>query len=359
MDYAQQKGTEAMQMWANNHQDQLPKVIADAKAWSAASDEAAAERQTDWELVCKTAEMACKHGGACSCRYAQASEAFFAGNQDILDKEALAAALRAVIISGPTKVTRVPLIEGATSTAKSTLVLPFGQLFRKSRVFHKPAITSSFPLANIRKSKRFLFWDDYRPIQYAQKTIHVSTYLSLFQGEMFEVALSGAFHDGNEDFVWNRGAVMTAKSEGLWEPHGVVTAEDVRHMQSRHVVFRAAAPLPPMQGVEQCAPHMCAWIKAFAEAFDARQVLRPQLGGGGSAAAAWTRADTDGGLIGGMAQLQGQAQLSMVATADLSLELRNLGAVHVREVAAGEWEQLAAWRSLLPFEQRRLLHAVR
>ena len=359
MEYVQQSGTEAMQMWTNTHQEQLPKIIADAKAWAAASEEAAAERQTDWELVCKTADTPCKHGGPCACRYAQASEAFFAGNQDVLDKEALAAALRAVIINGPTKVTRVPLIEGATNTAKSTLVLPFDQLFRKSRVFHKPAITSSFPLANIRKSKRFLFWDDYRPIQYAQKTIHVSTYLSLFQGEMFEVALSGAFHDGNEDFVWNRGAVMTAKSEGLWDAYGAVTAEDVRHMQSRHVVFRAVAPLPSMRGVEQCAPHMCAWIKMFAAAFDARQVLRPQPGGGLSAAAPPVAADVLGGLIDGMAQLQEQAQLSLVGVVALSQELRNLGAVHVTEIAADEWERLTAWCSLLPFEQRRLLRAVR
>ena len=164
-------------------------------------------------MVCKTADVACPHGGAGQCRYAQASSSFFAGNQGVLDKEALAAALRAVIIGGPSKVTRVPLIVGPTNTAKSTLVLPFDQLYGKSKVFHKPAMRSSFPLANIRKGKRFLFWDDYRPVDYAQGTVPVTTYLSLFQGAPFEVALSGAFNDGNEDCAWKSGAVMTAKED--------------------------------------------------------------------------------------------------------------------------------------------------
>ena len=33
------------------------------------------------------------------------------------------------------------------SRGKSTLVMPFGQLYGHSIVFHKPAMTSSFPLA--------------------------------------------------------------------------------------------------------------------------------------------------------------------------------------------------------------------
>ena len=69
--------------------------------------------------------------------------------------------------------------------------------------------------------------------------------------------------------------------------------------------------------------------------------------------------DVLGELIDGMAQLQEQAQLSMAGVVASSQELRNLGAVDVAEIAADEWERLTAWCSLLPFEQRRLLRAVR
>ena len=359
MDHVQQRGTEEMQLWTNRNQEQLPKIVADAKAWAAASDDAARERQSDWELLCSVAGTKCTHGGGGRCSWAQAAGAFFEGNKHVLDKEALAAALRSVIMSGPTKVTRVPLIVGPTNTAKSTIVLPFDQLYGKSRVFHKPAITSSFPLANIRKRKRFLFWDDYRPIQYAQATIHVSTYLSMFQGEPFEVALSGAFNDGNEDFTWNRGAVMTAKADGLWESRGAVTAEDVRHMQSRHLVFRAEAELPSMRGVQQCAPHMCMWIKDSAARFDARQVVRPYLAEGVPLVAARSAAGCNGELISGMDRLQEQSRVSMAGAIALSHELRGLGAIHVREVAVGEWERLTAWHNLMPFEQRRFMSVAR
>ena len=61
------------------------------------------------------------------------------------------------------------------------------------------------------KGKRFLLWDDYSPVEYGQKTVPVSTFLSLFQGQPFEVQLSQAFNDGNVDFQWRRGCVLTAK----------------------------------------------------------------------------------------------------------------------------------------------------
>ena len=64
-------------------------------------------------------------------------------------------------------------------------------------------------------------WDDYRPVQYAQKTVEVSTVLSLYNGLPFEVQVSQSFHDGNPDFWWDRGAVVTAPEEGLWDPKGM------------------------------------------------------------------------------------------------------------------------------------------
>ena len=35
--------------------------------------------------------------------------------------------------------------------------------------------------------------------------------------------------------------MLTAKAERLWDPYGEVTAEDVRHMQSRAIVLQSTA----------------------------------------------------------------------------------------------------------------------
>ena len=35
--------------------------------------------------------------------------------------------------------------------------------------------------------------------------------------------------------------MLTAKAERLWDPYGEVTAEDVRHMQSRVTVLQSTA----------------------------------------------------------------------------------------------------------------------
>ena len=125
-----------------------------------------------------------------------------------LSQEALAVALRKVIKHGPSKTTRVPLLVGPTNTGKTTLIVPFDKLFGFSRVFHKPALGSSFALRNILKDKRFLMWDDYRPVQYGLVTVPVATFLSLFTGQPFEVPMSQSFHDGNEDFEWRHGCVI-------------------------------------------------------------------------------------------------------------------------------------------------------
>ena len=62
-----------------------------------------------------------------------------------------------------------------------------------------------------------MFWDDYRPVEYAQeKTVPVAAYLSRFIDKPPEVQVSQSFHDGNLDVQWNRGVVFTAKQEGLW-----------------------------------------------------------------------------------------------------------------------------------------------
>ena len=118
-------------------------------------------------------------------------------------------------------------------------------------------------------------WDDYRPVQYAQKTVEVSTMLSLFNGLPFEVQVSQSFNDGNPDFAWARGAVITSPEKGLWDPCGQVTEEDVRHMRNRFVPFRCHAVVARLADSNPCAAHLCKWLVDGAATADARAALRP------------------------------------------------------------------------------------
>ena len=155
LEYTQKHGTEAMQLFVHQRQKLLKGCLAEAQEWGGAQQQAAADRQTDWALVCQTAAKACAHGECCP--YAAAAAAFFDANSATLSLADLAAALRNIIVAGPSKTTRASMIVGPTNSGKSTLVLPFDDVFGFANAFHKPALNSSFALQNILKQKRFLF----------------------------------------------------------------------------------------------------------------------------------------------------------------------------------------------------------
>ena len=309
--------------------------------------------------MCRTAAQECPCGEACT--YAVASATVFAQNAGVLCQNRLAGALRAVILSGPSKTTRIPMLVGPTNSGKTTLVKPFDLLFGFENVFHKPALGSKFALRNMLKDKRFLFWDDYRPVEYAQETIPVSTFLSLGQGEPFEVQVAQSFHDGNVDFEWRHGAVLTAKESGLWAPWGVVNEEDIMHLQSRVDVHRVVAKVPGMKDTTPCAVHMCRWVRDGAMAQDASLLLSPALpvqpGAIGRAASAH-----DGGpdVQGLEAVCQAAVpRISAHSYAALRGELLALGVIHVAELSLEDWASVRALSALLPFEQRRCMQALR
>lgn len=160
----------------------------------------------------------------------------------------------------------MPFLIGPSNTGKSTLLYPFDDLFGPKHVFHKPALGSTFALRNIVKKKRFIFWDDFRPVEFARKeTVPVATFLSLFIGKDTEVQVSQSFNDGNLDINWKRGVVFTAKEEGLWDPTSKVPAEDVRHLRNRVEEFRFTHVVPALKEVESCAPCMARWIAKLSE----------------------------------------------------------------------------------------------
>ena len=343
MRYAQDHGTAAMQVYVHQQQRRLTEHLQDAMEWAAAREVAATERESDWQLLCRTADGDCAHGDGCG--YAAAAQEAFRSNQSVMSQEGLACALRGVIMNGPSKTTPTPLIVGGTNTGKTTLVLPFDQLFGFSRVLHKPALGSKFALRNILKDKRFLLWDDFRPVEYAAETIPTATQLSLFTGLPFEVQVSQSFNDGNIDFEWRHGAVVTAKEEGLWTPRRNVTEEDIRHLQSRFLVFRCTAQVRQLRDVVPCPIHLARWVRDFAAAHDSRSVVQPLL--------PIARASAVG--LSGMEVLAHEAQIPEPVAAALQAQLLELGAVDARELPAAEWATLPAWSLLKPLEQRRVL----
>ena len=128
----------------------------------------------------------------------------------MVDQQLLAAALRKVISEGPSKTARVPMIVGRTNAGKSTLFNPIYSVFGPTAIFNKPKLGASCPLANLPKGKRFILFDDYRPVEYAalprdNPTIAVTTFLAMFQQQPFDVQVSQSFNDGHPEVVWKRG----------------------------------------------------------------------------------------------------------------------------------------------------------
>jgi hypothetical protein len=66
-----------------------------------------------------------------------------------------------------------------------------------------------------------------------------------------------------------------------------------------------------------------------------------------------------GSVLAGFADLAVEAKIALERMAPFESELLNVGAVHVGEVSAAEWQALQSWAVLRQFEQRRLLAALR
>jgi hypothetical protein len=347
--YVQDYGSPAAQLFASKHQRRLVEYIDDAQEWSEAKTTAGAEKLTEWELLLEAAATPCKHARG-ECSYALAVEEIFRANAATLSPQRLAASLRDVMINGPSKTCRVPFLIGPSNSGKSTLFYPFDDLFGPKRVFHKPALGSTFGLRNIAKDKRFIFWDDYRPVEYAhEKTVPVATFLSLFIGKDTEIQVPQSFHDGNLDVKWSRGAVFTAKEEGLWVPTGKVTAEDIRHLRNRTEEFRLLEVMAELKDVESCASCMARWIARYSE--EAAVVATP----GHAPPLPPAPAHAAGGsAVAGFADAMASASLAGPTADALLADVVALGAVDVAELAPADWQGLPSWVKLRPLEARRL-----
>ena len=357
--YTQDYGSHLMKTYVHNRQRKLDADIEDAAEWASAKDNAEFEAISDFELVCRCAQKDCPHGEAV-CTYRAAVQQIFERNAQTLNWRALALAMRDILCHGPKKTTRVPFLVGPSNSGKSTLLYPLDDLFQPRRVHHKPALGSNFGLRNLcTGKKRFIFWDDFRPVEYAhEKTVPVSLFLSLFVGQHVEIQVSQSFNDGNKDTQWKRGAAFTAKLDGLWEPTKLVGPEDIRHMRNRVREFQLFETIADgsLQDVVSCAPCMCKWIVQGAAAADAQPALGPMLPVRQGASRQEESPDPARvAAIGGLHALLAAAQLPGLVASALLEDLEELGAVNVAELAGADWEAMHSWGLLRTLQRRRVL----
>jgi hypothetical protein len=266
MTHAQKKGPLAMQNYVARNQRKLAELIEEALEWEGASERAEEDDESDWGLILRKAACTCACGEA-GCEWWAAAVAFFDRNPGV-DRDYLAACLVKIIKEGPSKTARVPLIVGPRNAGKSTVLEPVLTLFGEGGVFTKPKLGAFCPLAKlVGPQRRFIFFDGYRPVEYASMperspTVPVTDFLAMFCGQKFQVQVSQCFNNGQPDTIWKRGAAMTAKKKGLWMPSDVVPQEEIRHMQARVVQFEAKGKLKEadFRTVPKCSESFARWL---------------------------------------------------------------------------------------------------
>ena len=358
LSFIQDHGTTAMQIFASNHQRKLTEYIEDAEEWATAKQNAAFAAISDWDLLCQARAKPCPHGDDCG--YKKSVAEIFHLNSSTVSRSRLAFCLREIMQKGPAKHIRIPFLVGPSNSGKSTLLYPLDDLMGPRYVFHKPALGSTFALRNITK-KRFIFWDDYGPVEYAaEKTVSKSLFLSLFIGKNAEVQVSQSFNDGNMDVQWKRGVAFTCKLDGLWTPAGKITQEDVNHMRNRceefyfyHVFSKEA-----LKEVDSCCHHFAEWVIDGANEYDAACRPAAVTPNGGQAVPLAASSLSEEEPVKGFKELMQFARIPDEVQQALATELDDMGAVDVKELLAEDWKALTKWPLLKSLQQRRLLQHV-
>ena len=236
---------------------------------------------------------------------------------------------------------------------------PLDNVFGEKYVQHSFSIGGSMPLANLAlKDKRMMYLDDFNMITYAstpgppqKPTIPVAQQLNLFSGRHFEVTVSQSANNGSPDCCWRKGIVMTSKLEGLWTLAGAVTAEDVRHLQSRVLQFNAPNKVQgPLRATSRCAESFSTWLVRTASIAANALVATPANGSEGSG-----QASSSGGRVAGFREFCETVAIPQQLRAAFEDEIAELGAVRVDELSAEDWQGLGMWQQLRPLEQRRVL----
>ena len=354
MALVKKKGSEAMRTYVHAQQGRLKEFLQHATDWRDCEEVASFETESDWDLVQRVAKSRCACPG--QCKWWEHAKAFFDRNSATIDRQRVAACFLNVLRYGPAKTRRVPLVSGPTNSAKSTVFNPVDELFGELYVFHTPAIASC-AFANIALlPKRFLYLDEFSPVEYAatpdkQPALPESTFLKLFQGQCAEIQVSQAHNNGHKDMKWQRGVVITAKTEDLWAPAGKITKEDIRHVQSRAEHFMATRQVEgEMVDAATCKETFCKWLLDDAAAWASRSVPSAPAPAPAPATPGCT-----GAIVGGLMPLLQELAIPLGLAQALHAEAASLGAAHVAELLSSDWAALKTWPSLRPLQQRRIL----
>ena len=65
MAYVQDHGSESLQQWVHSNQKKLKGIGEEAWEWADARERAAADREPDWDCICRHAQRVCPHGDTC------------------------------------------------------------------------------------------------------------------------------------------------------------------------------------------------------------------------------------------------------------------------------------------------------
>lgn len=273
--HVKQSGSAACRLFVTRNQRKLAEFISDAVEWRDAERNLALEKETDWDLVLRLSKQSCACNGECQWRDAAGN--FCDRNRATIDHQRLAADLARVIQMGPSKTARVPMIVGPTNAGKSLMLDPCNNVFGRDKIHQCPALGATMPLASlVNGTKRFLYWDEYSPTEYASRpqrrpTIPAVTFKKLLGGQLMEIQVSQSFCNGNPFFQWQRGAALTAPLADLWKEYPGVSPEDIRHMKSRVELYEALVPIEgPLREVPWCAESWCRWLVEGSAAFAAR-----------------------------------------------------------------------------------------
>ena len=289
LEYFEENASPEMMLWVSGHQKKLKELIKEALELGAASKKAKLERETEWQLIERLAKDGTCACGSSGCLWWAMAVDFFKNSPGI-DRERLAAAIRKVTMFGPSKDCPVPMIIGKKNCAKSTVGDPVLNVFGKEAVHTKPKLgapNGAYGELAEGGPIRYIYWDDFRPVEYAaipesNPTVPVMDFLAMFQGQAFKPQVTQTFNNGHPTVIWKKGALMTAKSEGLWDPMRNVTAEEIDHMKARvdifpatHVVGTKADDFTPSPA---CPNPWCRWVVSDSIAYASRQGPR-SLGG--------------------------------------------------------------------------------
>lgn len=319
-----------MRDYVHKQQARLKEHLQHALEWQDAEEVASFEAESDWSLVQRVAKGRCQCQQQCA--WWVAAEAFFERNKASIDRQRVAACFLDVLRFGPAKTRRVPLMTGPTNSGKSTIWNPVDELFGEPYVFHTPAVASC-AFANVALlPKRFLYLDEFSPVEYTampdkHPAFPKSTFLKLFQGQSAELQVSQAHNNGHKDIKWNDGIIITAKNEGLWKPMGLISKEDIRHMQARIEQFTATHPVEgKLHDASTCKETFCAWLLSDSAAWANRSVpiaLSPAV-------------EEQAGAAAGFVEFLKTLAIPAELASTMHREAVALGAAHVRELVADD-----------------------